>query len=76
MTDYLKKTFTVGMPTGQKYRDNWDAVFGKKPAEDQGRTRTAVSVNDEQRLLVLLEDGSYRVETDAEYRARVNEPSP
>ena len=30
MTQYLNKSFSVTMPTGQQYRDNWDAVFGKK----------------------------------------------
>ncbi len=31
MTEYLNKTFTVAMPTGKNYRDNWDSIFGKKP---------------------------------------------
>ncbi len=30
MTEYLNKSFSVTMPPGQKYRDNWDAVFAKK----------------------------------------------
>lgn len=30
MTDYLKPSFSVGMPGTQQYRDNWDAIFGKK----------------------------------------------
>lgn len=31
MTEYLKKSFTVAMPTGEAYRDNWEAIFAKKP---------------------------------------------
>ena len=31
MTKYLNDAaFTVGMPTGQRFRDNWDRVFAKK----------------------------------------------
>ena len=32
MTEYLNKSFSVypGGNGGQKYRDNWDAVFSKK----------------------------------------------
>lgn len=28
--EYLKKSFSVAMPQGEKFRDNWDATFGKK----------------------------------------------
>lgn len=30
MTAYLQKSFTVGMPAGESYRNNWEATFGKK----------------------------------------------
>lgn len=34
MTKYLNDgAFTVGMPTGQRFRDNWDRIFGKKRDE-------------------------------------------
>ena len=28
--EYLKKSFSVNMPPGKSYRDNWDAIFSKK----------------------------------------------
>ncbi len=30
MTKYLDKSFSVHMASGQSYRDNWDAIFGRK----------------------------------------------
>ena len=31
MTKYLNDAaFTVGMPTGQRFRDNWDRIFAAK----------------------------------------------
>lgn len=30
MTDYLKKSFSVGMASDQEYRDNHDRIFGKR----------------------------------------------
>lgn len=46
MTEYLKKTFTVGMPTGQKYRDNWEEIFGK-PKLDPARACRATECHAE-----------------------------
>ncbi len=34
MTQYLNKSFTVGMPAGKEYRDNWDRIFGKKESPE------------------------------------------
>lgn len=33
MTQYLNKTFTVGMPSGKEYRDNWNRVFGHSSSD-------------------------------------------
>lgn len=34
MTKYLNDAaFTVGMPTGQRFRDNWDRIFSKRKDE-------------------------------------------
>lgn len=30
MTNYLLKSFSVGMSGDDKYRDNWDRIFGAK----------------------------------------------
>lgn len=31
MTKFLDKKFSVYSGSGEKYRDNWDAIFSKKP---------------------------------------------
>lgn len=33
MTEYLKKSFSVGMASDEKYRNNWDNIFQKKSDE-------------------------------------------
>lgn len=36
MTKYLNDAaFTVGMPTGQRFRDNWDRIFKKTEKTDE-----------------------------------------
>lgn len=30
MTQFLNKSFSVGMAGDQQYRDNWETIFGKK----------------------------------------------
>lgn len=30
---FMDKSFSVAMPAGKEYRDNWDATFGKKKEE-------------------------------------------
>lgn len=35
MTEYLNKSFSVGMAGDQQYRDNWEATFGKKAKEPE-----------------------------------------
>jgi hypothetical protein len=36
MTEFLKKSFTVRMGTGETYRDNWNSIFGKKGSDHGG----------------------------------------
>lgn len=42
MTEYLKKSFSVGAPGSQQYRDNWDAIFNK----DEDCVQACSSMND------------------------------
>lgn len=55
MTQFLNKSFSVHMAPGSSYRENWDAIFGK-------RKRVAAAIEDQlernhELLALLAQDG-------------------
>lgn len=37
MTKFLEKSFSVAMPVGEEYRDNWDRIFGTRETIDSDK---------------------------------------